>query len=1059
MSNMPPATDGDDPQSTSRAHEPESDDGVVAELTRELAQALAEQLNDAVRAGDVETARSLLQRGARLDEENDDGNVPIHVAVSQRDGGIVALLVANGASIDELNADGKTQLYCEAERGNDEVVAFLLAQGAKVDARTLESQTALFAAAERGFDRVTRLLVDAGADVNAVDLQQRTPLCLAAKNGHLLCVCLLLDRNAAIDAKQQLGRPPLLLAASNGHLEVVKYLLKRNPAAVLDTDKRKWTALHAAVGNNRVDVATLLIGENVMVDAKREPDGAAPLHLAAQRGYVSIVKLLVKNQASLDIKQSQGKTPLHLAVESDNIAVAEELVNAGASVRELDAKRRSPLLVAVSRNHARFVGLLLDRGAPVDVKDTEGRTPLMAAVKQGHLQIARRLVEKGAEIDATQKHGRSALMLALSYRRHEVARWLVDEQGASVETKDHAGWTPLHVAAASNDSDMVKLLVQKAATKAGATNRDGKTALDLAVEKGFGGVVDQLAKETVGAAKPLDYTALLMTAAQFGRLSLMWKIRSQNGVALHREASGDVESVLLSLARWGRIGFFKRFFTDSIEYASNTSDGNTVLLKCTLEEIHKLCADVKESEQMFANVVSRLTDIVVKGMQALRKNSDISTALAEIVYRFCRQLLQYRRHSTVTRFMVHRTANMTLRDFHSEIDGLMRRPDLKDVDNPHQNWRSSWQSDEAKQLDLYRTALSENDALRELLSEADRVEAATHLRYMLGNRGRSELTEAAIAESVIQQLVGSGGNASVHVLDVPSWFLSRYDVEFERWSRVKVSEFVQTKWMNSSVKILKSDLELAQFHQITTAWKQLAHPNVVELFGACHVGQPRFFVCNSLHDERLKPYLRKQRDRAVVFNMLHEVAQGLLFLHERGIVHGILTSDRILVGADGKAKIGGFERGVLSRDKSHSYSRTNTDWTSPEVRRGEVPTAQSDIFSFGVCILDMLTTRDSWRARSGDSLRRYLLRSRNSPPPGIPNRKHWVLVKEMCALNPTRRVSLRYVLDTLEYFIEEAMVDAHCKLSSSGTDPQSDKLTAVQVCALLCCRSYVSSSH
>ncbi|TYZ63464.1 hypothetical protein PybrP1_002564 [[Pythium] brassicae (nom. inval.)] len=74
-------------------------------------------------------------------------------------------------------------------------------------------------------------------------------------------------------------------------------------------------------------------------------------------------------------------------------------------------------------------------------------------------------------------------MEAAKHGRLELAKLLV-KSGAAIDETQRAGWSPLHVAVASKQTPMVNLLLSQGA-RIDATILDGKTLLDLAVEKGF----------------------------------------------------------------------------------------------------------------------------------------------------------------------------------------------------------------------------------------------------------------------------------------------------------------------------------------------------------------------------------------------------------------------------------------------------------------------------------------------------------------------------------------------------------------------------------------------
>ncbi len=79
-----------------------------------------------------------------------------------------------------------------------------------------------------------------------------------------------------------------------------------------------------------------------------DSQGMSPLHLAASRGAITIIKLLHASGADLNATDRAGMTPLHAAVVHDRIAAVEELSAAGCKVDVSDIRGFTPLHHAVS---------------------------------------------------------------------------------------------------------------------------------------------------------------------------------------------------------------------------------------------------------------------------------------------------------------------------------------------------------------------------------------------------------------------------------------------------------------------------------------------------------------------------------------------------------------------------------------------------------------------------------------------------------------------------------------------------------------------------------------
>lgn len=111
---------------------------------------------------------------------------------------------------------------------------------------------------------------------------------------------------------------------------------------------RKEASLRIAVSTNNLDRTTFLLRSGVNPNSS-DQHLRSPLHLAASRGYQSIIKVLLGYGADPNIKDSIGNTPLHLAACSNFDEVVSELISAGADVFAKDNNGRSAFLLAYSR--------------------------------------------------------------------------------------------------------------------------------------------------------------------------------------------------------------------------------------------------------------------------------------------------------------------------------------------------------------------------------------------------------------------------------------------------------------------------------------------------------------------------------------------------------------------------------------------------------------------------------------------------------------------------------------------------------------------------------------
>ena len=117
---------------------------------------------------------------------------------------------------------------------------------------------------------------------------------------------------------------------------------------------------------------------------------------------------------------------------------------------------------AIKRGDVRVIHDLLGRGADVDARDRYGQTALMLAAHAGHREVVETLIAHRANLNITAKFGLSALMLALVAGHAEIARVLA-KAGADLSLRG-----------------------------TGAPGFAGKTAYDLAVERGMSELSEEL---------------------------------------------------------------------------------------------------------------------------------------------------------------------------------------------------------------------------------------------------------------------------------------------------------------------------------------------------------------------------------------------------------------------------------------------------------------------------------------------------------------------------------------------------------------------------------------
>lgn len=257
-------------------------------------------------------------------------------------------------------------------------------------------------------------------------------------------------------------------------IDALKALLADYPS-VVQVRVRTGGLIHAAVRSGKIDIVRIVLdggsdpnmpeGYEVTDDdiTKYDP-GYVPLHYAAKENYDEIVSLLLERGADPSAADYRGGTPLHSARMP---RIAEVLLTAGAYPNADCTEKHFNDTFSWY-----YVG-----------------TPLHVAARCGDVEMIRTLVAHGADVNRRDFiTGHTALQFATETDNYKTVKALLD-LGASpsrVGDEPYREWwhTPLHTAVWRGNIKIVKALLKAGADVNAKGGPDGKTAADLASERG-----------------------------------------------------------------------------------------------------------------------------------------------------------------------------------------------------------------------------------------------------------------------------------------------------------------------------------------------------------------------------------------------------------------------------------------------------------------------------------------------------------------------------------------------------------------------------------------------
>jgi eukaryotic-like serine/threonine-protein kinase len=223
----------------------------------------------------------------------------------------------------------------------------------------------------------------------------------------------------------------------------------------------------------------------------------------------------------------------------------------------------------------------------------------------------------------------------------------------------------------------------------------------------------------------------------------------------------------------------------------------------------------------------------------------------------------------------------------------------------------------------------------------------------------------------VEELVGTGGMSSVY---------RARDNVLERRVALKVLH-----------EHFSSDPEYVErFRREARAIARLNHPNIVTVIDRGEFEGRQFIVFEHVPGENLKEIVEREGPLPVseALALTHQIARGLGFAHEHGVVHRDVKPQNVLLDESGVAKVTDF--GIArSLDPSDELTETGTllgtsDYIAPEQATGQLVDERSDQYSLGVLLYELLTGEVPY---PGETFMAIAMRHVRDPVPSVRERR------------------------------------------------------------------------
>lgn len=276
-------------------------------------------------------------------------------------------------------------MYDAVESGNLSILRQILAAGGLPTPFLVE-------AVNKWNQSMVQLLIEYGAEASK-------GLKPAAFSGKSTIAGILLDHGAAVDVLDERKRTPLHAAASKGRKEVAELLLKGGAHIAARDDEAKTPLYFAVVARQEATVG-LLLEHGAATSSIREDDNMQKAFVEAvtndtengsMNGAAEVIQHLIKYGFHFNFNAGSDSKILGLAAEKGFQTLVRLLLDNGANIEGQDKRGRTALHLAAMNGHYEIMKLLLERRANPTVVNKFGRTAEYWAVTNGHTRVAQLL--------------------------------------------------------------------------------------------------------------------------------------------------------------------------------------------------------------------------------------------------------------------------------------------------------------------------------------------------------------------------------------------------------------------------------------------------------------------------------------------------------------------------------------------------------------------------------------------------------------------------------------------------------------------------------------------
>ncbi|MBW6463267.1 MAG: Stk1 family PASTA domain-containing Ser/Thr kinase [Firmicutes bacterium] len=255
-----------------------------------------------------------------------------------------------------------------------------------------------------------------------------------------------------------------------------------------------------------------------------------------------------------------------------------------------------------------------------------------------------------------------------------------------------------------------------------------------------------------------------------------------------------------------------------------------------------------------------------------------------------------------------------------------------------------------------------------------------------------------------------------------------------------------------AVKVLKDQMTgdasfIRRFEREAQSAAALSHPHIVNIYDVGEEEGTYYMVMEYVDGENLKEYIREQGklSPAEAIKITRQIAEALEQAHAAGVVHRDIKPQNILFSKEGKVKVTDFGIAIAGDGVTVTVGDSiigSVQYISPEQARGELAGKQSDLYSLGVVLYEMVTGKVPFEAESPVALAMKHIQEQIVPPrrlvESIPENLEQVIMKAVQKDSADRYITAGEMLEDLSYVAENDIPRAVPPRSKNSKDNDDD---------------------